>query len=161
MISVIKQKWQSLPSNDQRIYALLGAAITLLLIYTFIWLPSQQARVRLERVNQEKKSQLARMQIQLEQVKTLQSAIQLSHSNQQGLQAAIEASAKLHNIRSAIAKIEANGSGAIQISLPSVDFNAWITWIAALQSEHHIRVASCDVVRTPQGVNVVASLVAE
>lgn len=161
MINLIKQKWLTLPSNDRRIYAMLSMIVAGLLIYTFIWLPSHQARLRLEALIQQKKSQLVKMQMQTEQIKTMQSAIRLSHSHQQGLLTAIDASAKLHNIRSNIKKLEASAEGAIQISLPNVDFDVWIRWIAALQSEHQVRVASCDIVRMQQGVKVEATLVAE
>jgi len=161
MIDQLKQKWLSLPVNDRRIYSILGFVVGTGLIYAFIWLPSQQARSHLDIVIQEKKSQLAQMRVQLEQVKALQGAIKLSHSSQDGLKSAIENSANLHSMRSKIGKIEADAQGGMNISLPSIGFDEWVSWIAALQSEHHVRVSKCDIVRISNGVKIEATLVAE
>lgn len=161
MIDQLKQKWQSLPTNDRRIYSILGFIVGLALVYAFIWLPSQQARSRLSASIQEKKAQLAQMRSQTEQVKTLQSAIKLSHSNQQGLKSAIDTSANLHGMSGKITKTEADAQGAINISIPSISFDEWVSWIAALQSEHHVRVSKCDIVNLGSAVKIEATLVAE
>lgn len=161
MIDQLKQKWLNLSVNDRRIYGALAFVVGLALVYAFIWLPSQQARARLSTSIQEKKSQLAQMRSQTEQVKALQSAIKLSHSNQQGLKSAIDTSANLHGMSAKIAKIEADAQGAINISIPNISFDEWVSWVAALQSEHHVRVSKCDIANLGKAVKIEATLVAE
>ena len=145
MLSTIKLKWQNAPSNDRRIYMLLAGIVGLAFIYAFIWLPSNHARLRLSQEIVEKKSQLQQMQAQVVQVQALQSAVKLSHSNAQGLQTALESSAKLHGMTSNISKIQLNEEGAANISLSKVNFDSWISWINALQTEHQIRVLNAHI----------------
>ena len=151
MLNTLKSKWQNAPANDRRIYILLAVVISLAFIYAFIWLPSSHARLRLAQEIVEKQSQLQQMQAQVAQVKALQSAIKLSHSNAQGLQTALESSAKLHGMTSQINKIQLNEAStasvisAANISLPKVNFDSWISWVNALQAEHQIRVLNAHI----------------
>lgn len=145
MWNSIKLKWQNAPSSDRRIYMLLAIIVGLAFIYAFIWLPSIHARLRLAQEIIEKESQLQQMQAQVMQVKALQSAVKLSHSNAQGLQSALESSAKLHGMMANINIIQLNKEGAIDISLPKVNFDSWISWVSALQNEHQIRVLNADI----------------
>ena len=174
MINLLKNKWLRLSQSDRNIYALLLLLVILALLLTFIWLPSQQARQRLSTQIQEKKSQLVQMQAQAAQISVLQRAIQLSHSNPAGLKSAIETSAKLHGLQNRISNIEssssvvdANGTktnDVIKLTLASVSFDVWVSWVSALQSEHHIRVLSCQMTRLPDATGTVAveaNLVAE
>ncbi|MBC7787617.1 MAG: type II secretion system protein M [Methylophilaceae bacterium] len=145
MWSSIKLNWHNAPNNDRRIYMLLAVVVGLAFIYAFIWLPSNHARLRLAQEVIEKESQLQLMQAQVMQVQALQSAVKLSHSNAQGLQTALESSAKLHGLTSNISKIQLNEEGAVDINLPKVNFDSWISWVNALQTEHQIRALNAHI----------------
>lgn len=145
MIALLKSKWNALSASDRRIYAMLIALVSALIIYALIWLPSQQARVRLDKIIQEKNAQLVQMQVQAAQINALKSAFKLSHSNAAGLQTALETSAKLHGMSGKISKLEQDSSGAINIALASVTFDEWLSWVSALQAEHQVRIASCHI----------------
>ena len=161
MRKLIQSKWQSMPENNRRISALLGVIVILALLYVGIWQPSVNARSKLSVKIQEKKSQLAQMQMQVAQIQSLRSAISLSHSSNHGLQTAIETSAKLHHLDGRISKIEVQHSGGVHIVIPSVSFDEWVAWAYALQTEHQIRVASMQAQALSVGlVSVDANLVA-
>jgi len=161
MIEQLKQKWLSIPTNDRRIYMVLGFIVGLALLYAFIWLPSQQARTRLSTGIQEKKSQLLQMREQANTVKSLQDIVKLNRSNPSNFKASIETSAKLHQMHQHISNIEVNSEGAIHISLPKVNFNEWVNWIAALQNEHLIRIKASDITYVDKAVKIEATLVAD
>ena len=145
MLNTLKLKWQNVPANDRRIYIMLSIIIGISFIYAFIWLPSSNARVRLEREIVEKKYQLKKMQAQAVQVQALQNAVKLSHSNAQGFRNVLEDSAKLYGMTSSISKIQQNEKGATNVGLPKVNFDTWIRWVNALQTEHQIRLLSAHV----------------
>lgn len=145
MLNLLKLKWQSTPINDLRVYKLLAIIVSLAFVYAFIWLPSNHTRLRLAQELVKKKTQLQQMQAQVAQIHALQSAIKLSHSNAQGLQTALESSAKLHGMTSSISKIQLNEAGEANISWPKVNFDSWISWVNALQREHQIRVLNAHI----------------
>ena len=156
MINIIKNKWHQLSATDRKIYALLVVLVTVSLLFTMVWMPSQQARNRLSIEIQNKKSQLLQMQAQVKQVNALQGAVKLSHSNPEGLKNAVENSAKMHGLSGRVGQITVLGqefgnaptniAGAIKITFASVSFDEWIRWINALQLEHKVRLMSCHVV---------------
>ncbi len=145
MLSTLKLKWQSVPANDRQIYMLLAIIIGISFIYAFLWLPSIHARVSLEREIVEKEYQLKKMQAQAVQVQALQNAVKLSHSNVQGFRNALEDSAKLYGMTSSISKIQLSEKGAVNVGLPKVNFDNWIRWVNALQTEHQIRLLSAHI----------------
>ena len=147
MLNTLKLKWQNAPANDRRIYLLLAVIVSLAFIYAFIWLPSSHARLRLAQEIVEKQAQLQQMQAQVAQVKTLQTAVKLSHSNAQGLLSALETSAKLHGMTSYINKMQLNEAGQASLSITKIDFEQWINWVYALQTEHQIRVLNTHIVK--------------
>lgn len=161
MINMLKQWWQKMPVKDRSVYLALSMAVTLLLIYVFIWEPSQRARARLEFAIQQQKTQLAKMEQQIDKLNVLKNAIQLSHSNEQGLRKAIEASANAYRIHDKISDMQTNSAGQVRVTLPVVDFDHWIRWIAALQNEQHVRILMCQIDRLDDGVKVEATLIAE
>lgn len=145
MLSTLKLKWQNVPANDRRIYTLLGVIFGLAFMYAFIWLPSNHARVRLDKEIVEKKYQLKKMQAQVMQIQAIQNAVKLSHSNKKGLQSVLESSALTYGIKSNISKIQLNEKGVANVVLPKVNFDNWIKWVNALQTEHQIRLLSAHI----------------
>ncbi len=160
MKQALLNKWQSMSARDRQILMVIATAVTILVVYAFIWLPSVQARATLSQAVLEKKSQLAQMQIQAGQIQTLKTAIGISHSGASGLQNAVNASAKLHQVAQYISATESLEQGGLHISMPSISFDAWAKWAFALQTEHQIRIATAHIQALPTGlVHVEADLV--
>jgi general secretion pathway protein M len=158
----LRDYWQGLSAQDQRIVSVLTGLIAALLLYTLVWQPAQVARARLEANILQKQAQLLVMQTQAKQIQALRDAGKRLRDGQGNLQTAVETSAQAHQIRALITELQLAEDG-LNIRLPTVKFSDWITWAHALQTEHQIRIKSVSIAGLKQNglVKVDAVLTAD
>lgn len=158
-----QEGWRGLAVRERRALLAALAAVLAAAVYAGIWEPGEKARRQLEFRLAEKRGQLQQMQVQSAQVAELRRIAMVAKTGADALQTAVETSARLHGMAKLIARLEAAPEGgALLVSVPAVSFESWVAWVQALQSEHHIRLARCQIeaLATPGMVRIEASFAA-
>ncbi len=151
LMTRIQQLWQARNPREQWVLGS-GAVILLLLVLIFkIWLPVQRANVRLQQQVPVLQGQLAQMQHEANEWQHLHhTATALPVSGDLGQQ--LSASAAVHGLR--IASLQVADQQQAELVMDDVSFDAWVTWIEALQNENHLFVTSCQIARQPSSNRV-------
>lgn len=126
------QRWQQLPPRDRLALTLLGVFFTLLLFYSFIWLPldrkldSASARYRQER------EFLDYLQ---EQAPILRNAAKDERASlaPEQLQGLITSSAQKRGL--VLERLDSEGNGRLLVSLAQAPFESMIVWLGEIEKK--------------------------
>ena len=142
-------RWQAFSMKEQSFLTVLLIVILCLVFYAFMWLPVQHGRERLSRVIPEKKTKLLLMRSQAADVERLRGQFNNIRSRSGGLKAAIAVSAQVNGLKLSYAttavNVANNDERNVKVTLMQVSFDAWLKWVESLQSQHHVRVQSCQI----------------
>lgn len=143
------QWWARVPQGDKRIYLSLGLLITPVLLYTFLWLPLQNARSALDKSLEAKSTQFRQMQVDAKQISQLRAAAQVTHANIVSLEKAIQDSAQIHGVMHYVHNLR-HSENQVMLELEAIPFDQWVHWTEALQQEHQISLSTLSLHRTQQ-----------
>ncbi len=139
-------RWRDFSIKERSLLTILFLVVICSLIYAFIWLPVQHDRERLNRAIPEKKAKLLLMRSQAADIERLRGQFSTLRSQTGGLKAAIEVSAKVSGLTLNYAPTDQNtGDNRLKVALMQVSFDTWLKWVESLQSQHHVRVQSCQI----------------
>lgn len=162
LMNRLRDAWGGLAPNERRL-ALIGAGVLAsLLLYLILWLPLQKDLARLRTAVPEERAQLARMRNQAATIKPLRGLARGATAGGVPL-TIVEQSANARGLRSAITRLEADGSTGVLLAVDGVAFNALIAWVADLQTGHALFVdnATIEAQSKPGIVNARLKLRAE
>lgn len=138
-------RWQAFSTKEQSFLTTLLIATLCLVFYAFIWLPVHHGRERLSGLIPEKKTKLMVMRSQAADVERLRGQFNNIRSQSGGLKAAIAVSAQVNGLKLSYATAANNDERNLKVSLMQVSFDAWLKWVESLQTQHHVRVQSCQI----------------
>lgn len=146
MKNMLLQRWSAFSKKEQIFLGISSAVFALLFLYAFLWAPIDQGRVRLAADTLRQKNSLLQMQSQAAEIERRRHHYRLSAQSIDSLQTLLVASAKARGITlenlTASTKLAKN---TVNFSIRQIDFNNWVAWVDALQSEDGIRLAACTI----------------
>jgi len=135
-----------LAARTSREKLILGAALVLLLvllIYNVLWAPAYDGRMRIEASLPQLELQLAEIRQQADEVSRLRAAAAIHAPSGAGLRDALAASLTEAGLMHA--QVTLHGSN-VQIDAKNVPFDLWITWLAEIRRDFHVRVLQAHVI---------------
>ena len=153
------ERWKGMSRKDQFILIILSIVLSTLLFYTIFWMPISNGLVKLSITIPKKQSQLALMKQQSIELQSKRKRTQWIDTSSNELKNIIEQSARLHKIN---VELKPLNKQSIGISIREINFNLWIEWVDALQSETGLKINACDISSASQNgeVNITGTLVA-
>ncbi|MEJ2060694.1 MAG: type II secretion system protein M [Gammaproteobacteria bacterium] len=132
----MKAWWLGLSARDRRMLVFGAGILFVMLFYALIWHPMSlsiaQDRARVAQLRDD----LAWMQAASAKMQALRAAGAGKTAKVRGsLVAAVDRSARRHEMEKAIAQLTPQGDDSVAVSVSSVDFNALLRWIAALGNQ--------------------------
>lgn len=155
-----KRMWDGRSASDKRALRIAATVLVPVLGWLLLWQPAHTATEKLNIEVPKLRAQAAQMQAQSEEAQALRHAPHLARLDAIALKTAIEESAMRHQLREALATIEAQQPNGVRITLVAVSFEQWLGWLRNLQQEQHIRAESVAITALPQAgmVRINASL---
>jgi general secretion pathway protein M len=144
MKNILLQRWRALSKKEQTFLGVTSAVFALLFLYAFLWLPIDQGRANLAADILSQNNSLLQMQSQAAEIERRRNHYRLSAQSIDSLQTLLAASAKSRGITlDNLTAASKSGNNAVDFSIKQIDFNNWVAWVDALQSEDGIRLAAC------------------
>lgn len=144
MKNILLQRWRALSKKEQLFLGISSAVFALLFLYAFLWAPIDQGRARLAAEILRQNNSLLEMQSQAAEIERRRNHYRLSAQSIDSLQTLLVASAKSRGITlDNLTAASKSGNNAVDFSIKQIDFNSWVTWVDALQSEDGIRLTAC------------------
>ena len=139
-------RWRGFSTREQSFLTALLFFVVCIVFYAFLWLPVQHGRERLSRVIPEKKTKILLMRSQAADIERLRGQFNNIRSHTGGLKAAIAVSAQVNGIKLSATTAQNNDERILKVTLIQVSFDAWLKWVESLQTQHHVRVQSCQII---------------
>ena len=141
-----KAAWGQRPERERRILAAGAAVLAPALFYLLFWQPAHEGIARLEKTLPVMRMQAALMKREAAEVDTLRQRAQPALMTPAAMKAAIENSATMFQLRSAIESMENVEPNGVRVTFSSVPYAKWLDWMHSLQQAQHIRVDTLSVV---------------
>lgn len=136
--------WLDERAPRERRLLLAGGALTgTALVYSLLWQPAYDGRVKLAASLPSLETQLAQMRAQLDETHRLKPAAAVRPPTGGGLRDALAASLAQQGIADARLALAGN---AVQIDAKGVPFAAWMAWLDQIRREMHVRVTNAHAV---------------
>jgi type II secretory pathway component PulM len=133
--------------RSRRERAVLAGACVLVLVvtlYALLWEPGLEARKRLSATLPRLRAQVEDMRLQKKEVEVLRKTVSAS-SQGADLRALLRASVERSLLKSAVERIEWRTNDRVLVAASTLDFDQWLDWVRALQSELGVRLDSCEI----------------
>ncbi|MBI4938651.1 MAG: type II secretion system protein M [Nitrosomonadales bacterium] len=145
-----KRHWDSRSARERQTLAFSALLLTPLAVYWLLWQPAHSASEKLRASLPVLRAQAEQMRAQVAEADMLRHRPRPAVLDAGALKLAVEASAARHQMRDALSTLDAQQPGAVRITLASVSFGQWLSWLRDLQQEQHIRAESVAVAALPQ-----------
>jgi len=142
--------WDGRGVRERRAIILGSLILSPIIAYFLLWQPAHLATAKLHASVPLLRTQAAHVRTQAAEAETVRHLPRSTVLDANALKTAIEESAVRHQIRNAFSSLEAQPPNIVRITVVSVSFDQWITWLRSLQQEQHIRVESTGIVPLPQ-----------
>ncbi|MGA8147236.1 MAG: type II secretion system protein M [Gallionellaceae bacterium] len=149
-LAVRKRFWDGRAVGERRLIVLVASILLPLLGFFLLWQPAHNAVARLRVRVPAMRMQAALLRDQTAEVARLNHYPHPALLDGNALKSVIETTAEQHHIREAITALDAQGSGAVRVTLDSVPFDQWLLWLRDLQQEQHVRVDSVGIAALAQ-----------
>ena len=149
-LAVRKRFWDGRAVGERRLIVLVASILLPLLGFFLLWQPAHNAVARLRVRVPAMRMQAALLRDQTAEVARLNHYPHPALLDGKALKSVIETTAEQHHIREAITALDAQGSGAVRVTLDSVPFDQWLLWLRDLQQEQHVRVDSVGIAALAQ-----------
>ena len=120
------------------------ACAALVLLYAALWDPGLAARKRLAASLPVMRAQVEDMRAQRKEIVRLRRSAPAAASTGE-LKSLLQAAAARSAIGGSIERMDALSPQAVRIVAPSASFDAWLLWLAEVQREFGVRVASASI----------------
>ena len=148
----MKQWWMSRSPQDRVAIMIMAAALSVMFLYLFVWLPfQQQIETRRQLVESQTKT-LAWMKQSAQEVKRLKGAAAGSSRSvsKEALLTLVDRTAKQQKLRQFIQRLKPEGSDSVQLWIEQVPFDGLINWLGQLLEQYDIAVESINIERQEQ-----------
>lgn len=144
----MKRWWQEREPGERWFLSIGAGAITLLLVYAFLWEPLQTRIAQQHATLAEQQGTLEWMRRASSEVRQLRTraADQRTDGPQPSLLGILESSAREQGLRDRIGRMEPVGDDTVRLDLREVGFDRALRWIATLQQSHGVEVVETSVV---------------
>ena len=132
--------FQRLQKREQNMLIVMSAIVLLTLFYLLVWEPVfKGAQLEHEKLQSQRKilSWMQNAENEVSQLRSSGNLISPQFANQ-SINTLIERSAISAGIRSAINKLDSDGTEAMKVQLKSVEFDRLAQWLGKLQSDYGI-----------------------
>jgi type II secretory pathway component PulM len=129
----LNSRWTALPPRTRTLAVIAGVFALGALIYLAAWRPLQKDLQRLRASVPSETEQLEWMRAHVDMAKALRAKSGATRGN---LVTSIEQTANARGLRSAITRIDAEGTSGARVTLESVSFNALVSWLSELHSNY-------------------------
>lgn len=137
----LRVTWNGLNPGEQRLIAVGGVLLALVLLYVLVWLPLQKDLAQL-RVNvAQDRTQLERMRALAEAVRPLRAKLRVRSGGATPL-SIVDTMLTAQNLRSYVTHLEADGANGVRLSLDGVPFNTLVNLLTELQDTQQLVVDS-------------------
>lgn len=141
-------------SGRERVFVLAGlAAVSVLALYLFLWIPGLAARKSLAAALPRMRAQLEDMRWQREEIAALRRKLGAAPRKLE-LADLLRASVARASFAGTVLRIDTLPSGGVALQLDDVAFDAWLDWVMHLQQELGVRLDSCRISATPHAGRV-------
>ena len=153
-----KRHWDGRATTERRALMLGALALAPLVAYFLIWQPAHQASAKLRVLVPAMRAQAARLHTQAADAEAMRHRPHPAVLDAAALKTAVVESALRHQI--SISSLDAQPPNAVRLTMNSIAFETWLSWLRSLQQEQHIRAESVGIaVLTQSGmVKVSATL---
>ena len=145
-----KQYWEARTAQERNALKLAALILAPVLVYFVLWLPAHTAVQKLHVSVPVMYMEAERLRLQAEEVEMLRHRSKPALLGAVALKSTIEESAQRQGMREAVSTLDLQEPNAVRISLVSVSFEQWVSWLRVLQREQHIRADSVSVAMLPQ-----------
>ena len=148
----MKNWYLSLSERDRKIVLALGASISLLMIYTFVWMPLIKDNQQLEKRIEVSQTDLQWMKKASEKIKAhgpISNKPSGARKSSDSFLTLIEKTAASNNIK--LDKVTPKKDQQVEIRLKEVSFNQAIDWVQMLEKRHGIRVSKFSSEKVAEG----------
>lgn len=156
-----KTAWDKRPAKERRILGIASLVLAPVAVYFLLWQPAHDAVAKLNKSLPTLRMQAALVKQQAAEVAALKQRSQPAVLPPAAMKLAIENSAVSFQLRSSIEALDGVEPNGVRITISSVPYAKWLSWMRSLQQEQHIRVDMLNVValQNPGMVKISATLV--
>lgn len=141
--------WQRLAVREQRFIRWGGSALLVALIYAYLWQPLVVERQKLRVSLPQLRADAAKMRVQAEEARRIKT-FAASPLSGTALQSAVRLAATGSGWDDKALQINLIDENRVNVSGPSISFDAWTTFVAQLQKGQRIRLESCNISGLPE-----------
>ncbi len=139
--------WTNLSSRERQIIGIGTVVASLIILYSLVWSPFQDALHRLRAQVPAKQETLSWMRQQAKQIEPLLDAQDTGVEQGAPLLTIVEASAAKTGVRPTIRRMSpGDQDGQVKIWLTEANFDDWLIWLEALRKQG-VEVSSCTVTK--------------
>lgn len=143
----IRQFWRRLSTREQMIVGGGTALLVIILLVFYVWQPLEKERTRLRVSLPGMRAEAQQMRVDalaVPKLKNIARPVPLAG----GLKEMVEQTASAQGLQ--VTQVNTQGNGKLSVSLAAVPFDAWVKWLATLQTQQAIRLDTCRVEALPQ-----------
>jgi len=132
--------WNGLAGREQRMVAIGGFAVVLMLAWAFVWHPLVVKRAELRDAVEAQQRDLAFVRVAAADVDRLRASGKQGRRDRQGrsLLALADASARDAGLEGALKRVEPVGATSVRVSFEVARFDALIAWIEGLTRDYGV-----------------------
>ena len=148
--------WNGLAGREQRMVAIGGFAVVLMLAWAFVWHPLVVKRAELRDAVEAQQRDLAFVRVAAADVDRLRATGKQGRRDRQGrsLLALADATARSGGLGDALKRVEPAGAKTVKVAFESARFDALVGWIKALAASYGVEAVELSVDRA-EGVGFV------
>jgi type II secretory pathway component PulM len=144
--------WSARSPREQRVIAIMGGGLALLLVVTFVWLPLERARTRMLAELPALRASIATLERQASEVKRLRAMPAASNASA----APLNAIATTNPLPGA--QLAALDARRVRVTGTDLSYGALLDWLASVQASHGLRVEAARLDALPAAGRVRAEL---
>ena len=156
-----QQFWKQSSPRERWLIGSGFVGVLAVLMFFYVWQPLYQDRTMLRANLPQLRANAEQMHLNAAEVIQLKAHPSEALIPIGGIREAVEQSAASYNLQDGISQISDNGGGRISIAMTAVSFDSWVRWLAHMQAQYRIRLATCQIeaLSQPGMVKVQAVLV--
>jgi len=156
-----KKYWDARSLRERNVLRVIAGAAAPFVVYFLLWQPAHTSVQKLRNSIPLLAKEVEGMKFQADEVERLRHRPKPALMDAASLKSAIEDSAARNNLGEAISSLTLQDPNAVRITLVSVSFEQWLSWLRSLQQEQQIRAESASVamLSQPGMVKISATLV--
>ncbi|TQV85497.1 type II secretion system protein GspM [Aliikangiella coralliicola] len=138
----LKQWFEGLENNEQKIVLAAAAFVSLMLLIFVVLKPLNDKVSSLERQVESRESSVAKWKQAMPKILATRGQASGNRSNQ-ALSSVVTSSTRRFNLK--VARVQEKGSDEMQVWFDNIVFNDFVRWSAELQNRYQVKIASVNI----------------